>query len=92
MKLKLKLLRPFSETVGKSDLEIDFDDKTINDFLKKLISQYPKLKKEIFKDNSELTEYICIFVNDKPISALNGVNTLLKNGDEILFFMPISGG
>ena len=92
MKLKLKLLRPFSETVGKSDLEIDFDDKTINDFLKKLISQYPKLKKEIFKDNSELTEYICIFVNDKPISALNGPDTGLKNGDNLLFFIPVSGG
>lgn len=92
MKLKIKLLKPFSEAVGKSDLEIDFNDKTVDDLLKILITKYPKLKKEFFKDNYKITEYICIFVNDKPISALKGEDTLLTNGDEILFFMPISGG
>ena len=92
MRLKIKLLRPFSEAVGKSDLEIDFDENTLNDLLKFLVNKYPKLEKEFFKKNYELTEYIGIFVNDKPLSALKGIDTILKNGDEILFFMPISGG
>ena len=92
MKIKIKLLKPFSEVVGKRELEINFNEKTLNDLLKLLVNKYPKLDKEFFKDNSELTEYICIFINDKPLSALVGVDTLLKNGDEILFFMPISGG
>ena len=92
MKLKIKLLRPFSEAVGKSELEINFDDNTLNDFIKFLVNKYPKLEKEFFKNNYELTEYICIFVNDKPISAINGTNTILKDGDEILFFIPVSGG
>jgi MoaD family protein len=92
MKIKLKLLRPFSELIGKSEFEIDFNEKTLNNLLKFLVNKYPKLEKEFFKENYELTEYICIFINDKPLSALNGVDTLLKNGDEVLFFMPISGG
>jgi MoaD family protein len=92
MRLKIKLLRPFSEAVGKSDLEIDFEDNTLDDLLTFLINKYPKLEKEFFKNDRELTDYICIFINDKPISALNGVDTILKNDDEILFFMPISGG
>jgi len=92
MKLKIKLLRPFSEAVGKKELEIDFNQKTLNDLLKFLVNKYPKLEKEFFKENSELTEYICIFINDKPLTALNGIDTILDNDDEILFFMPISGG
>jgi MoaD family protein len=92
MNIKLKLLRPFSEVVGKGEIEIDFNEKTINDLLKFLVKKYPKLKNEFFKDDNELTEYICIFINDKPLSALKGVDTILKNGDEVLFFMPISGG
>lgn len=92
MKLRIKLLRPFSEAVGKSELEIGFNEKTLNDLLKFLINKYPRLEKELFKENSELTEYICIFINDKPLTALNGLDTNLKNADEILFFMPISGG
>ena len=92
MKLKIKLLRPFSNAVGKSELELDFDGMTLENLLKVLIDKYPKLKKEFYKKTNELTEYMSVFVNDKPISALNGINTELKDDDEILFFIPISGG
>jgi MoaD family protein len=92
VKLKLKLLKPFSNAVGKSELELDFNGSTLDDLLKVLVNRYPKLKKEFYTKTDELTEYICMFVNDKPISALKGLDTELKNDDEILFFIPISGG
>lgn len=92
MKLKIKLLKPFSDAVGKGELELDFDGVTLEDLLKVLVNRYPQLKKEFYTKAGKLTDYMCMFVNDKPISALNGVNTELKNGDELLFFVPISGG
>ena len=92
MKLKIKFLRPFSDAVGKSELEIDFDGTTFEDLLNILVNRYPKLKQEFYTKTDELTDYLCVFVNDKPIAALNGINTELKNGDELLFFIPISGG
>ena len=91
-KIKIKLLKPFSDAVGKSELEVDFNGSTLEDLLKVLVDRYPKLKKEFYTETDELTEYICVFVNDKPISALKGINTDLKNDDELLFFIPISGG
>ena len=92
MKLKIKLLKPFSDAVGKSELELDFDGATLEDMLKVLVNRYPRLKKEFYTKTGELTDYMCMFVNNKPISALNGINTELKNGDELLFFIPVSGG
>ena len=92
MKLKIKLLKPFSDAVGKSELELDFNGASLKDMLKILVNRYPKLKKEFYTKTDELTDYMCMFVNDKPISALNGINTELKNGDELLFFIPVSGG
>jgi len=92
MNLKIKFLRPFSNAVGKSELKLDFDGNTLEDMLKLLLDLHPPLKKEFYTKTDELTEYLCIFVNDKPISALNGIKTKLKNDDEILFFIPISGG
>lgn len=91
-KLKIKLLRPFSDAVGKGELEVDFDGVTLGELLKVLVDRYPKLKKEFYTKTDELSDYICMFVNDKSISALNGIKTELKNGDELLFFIPISGG
>ena len=92
MKLKIKLLKPFSDAVGKNELELDFNGITLEDLLKELVNRYPKLNKEFYKKPGDLTDYMCIFVNDKPTTSLNGVNTELKNGDELLFFIPISGG
>ena len=33
-----------------------------------------------------------VFVNDKPLSILNGMATKLNDSDELLIFVPISGG
>jgi MoaD family protein len=92
MKLKLNLLKPFSDVVGNKELGFDFNGKTIEDLFAELVEKYPKLKEELYTENNEITDYVSIFVNDKPLSALDGVNTKLKNGDELLFFVPISGG
>jgi MoaD family protein len=92
MKITIKLLRPFSEVVGKNELIIDFNGSTLDDLIKILTGKYPQLKKELFTEAEELTKYLCMFVNDKPITALNGLETKLKNDDEILFFIPVSGG
>ena len=92
MKIKIKLLKPFSNAVGKSEIDLDFNGHILKDLIKYLTNQYPNLKKKFYSETNEVTEYICIFINDKPASALNGIDTKLKNGDEILFFIPISGG
>ena len=92
MKITLKFLRPFKDITGKSELELDTEVRNLRDLLKVLIDKYPKLEKEIFRKEDELTDYICIFVNDKPISALNWLDTKLENGDNLLFFIPVSGG
>ena len=78
--------------IGKSEIEINTELKTLKELLINLIEKYPNLEKEFFKENYELTDYICIFVNDKPISALNMLETELKNNDNLLFFIPVSGG
>ncbi|MEE8565063.1 MAG: MoaD family protein [Candidatus Thermoplasmatota archaeon] len=92
MKLKIKFLKPFSKIIGKNELKLDFNGITFEDLLNVLVDKYPKLKNEFYTKTGELSDYIGIFVNDKPISALNGVKTEFKNGDELIFFFPISGG
>lgn len=92
MKLKIKLLKPFSDAIGKNELELDFNGIKFKDLITVIVNKYPQLKNEFYTNTGELTAYIAIFVNDKPLSALDGINTKLKNGDELVFFVPISGG
>ena len=92
MKLKLNMLKPFSDVIGKKELGFEFDGTTVEDLFKALVNKYPKLKEELYTEKDEVTDYVSIFVNDKPLSALDGTGTKLKNGDELLIFVTISGG
>ncbi len=92
MRLKLNLLKPFSDAVGKKELEIEFEGITLEELFRNLIQKYPKLKNDLLKENNQITDYVSVFINDKPLSVLNGMKTKLNNGDELLLFVPISGG
>ena len=92
MKLAIELTKPFSDAVGTRELELDFNGSTVEQLLKVLVDKYPKLKDEFYTETGEITDYIIVFVNDKPISALEELDTEVRDGDKILFFFPISGG
>jgi MoaD family protein len=92
MRLKVKLLKPFSDIVGKKELIQDIEGKTLDELFKALVEKYPKLKDQLYSKEDKLADHVNIFVNDKPISSQDDMSTVLKNDDEILLFIPISGG
>jgi molybdopterin synthase sulfur carrier subunit len=92
MKLKLNLLKPFSDAVGKKQLSLEFNGKTLGDLLFFLVEKYPKMRDDLLTEKNDITDYVSDFVNDKPLSVLDGEQTKLKEGDELLIFVPISGG
>jgi MoaD family protein len=92
MKVKVKLLSPFSDAAGKSELVMEFDGGTVEDLIGVLAEKYPKLKNEFYSSNGEITDYLAVFVNDKPAHTLDDEKTGLKDGDELLFFVPVAGG
>ncbi len=92
MKLIIELTKPFSDAVGKKEVAMDFEGSTFGELLSALAEQYPKLKKEFYEEDGEVTDYMVAFVNDKPVSCLDGMNTRLNDGDRVILFFPISGG
>lgn len=92
MKIKVKLLKPYSDIAGKGVVELDIQGKDVAFALKELCLQFPKLKGELFEESGEVTYSVNIFVNDKPLSANEEASTQLSEGDEILIFMPVGGG
>jgi MoaD family protein len=94
MRISLKLLRPFSDIVGKKELEVELEDPAGNmkSLLDKLSLEYPRFGEQIFDESGELDPYVNVFVNDKPLSILEGMDTKLRDGDAVLIFFPISGG
>jgi molybdopterin synthase catalytic subunit len=81
VKVRVKFFSVHREVVGKKELEIELRGKTsINEVLKLLITDYPKIRK----------------LMDSTIISLNHNNAngseLLKDGDEVALFPPVGGG
>lgn len=56
-----------------------------------LLVAYPDLGKKIFREGEELRG-VSIFVNGRSIRFLDGLDTLLGEGDELALFPPVAGG
>ncbi|HLR32237.1 MAG TPA: hypothetical protein VK074_07095, partial [Fodinibius sp.] len=67
----------------------DVQARTVGRLLKGIIRRFKRLKQEIPLDNDDLYEYVGLFVNGNDIQELDGLDTSLEAGDEVLV-RPIS--
>lgn len=92
MELKVKLLKPFSDIVGEKELCLDIEGETMGDLLKVLVEKHPKLREQLYSKKESLSDHVNVFVNEEPVTDRDEMSTRLHDGDEILLFIPISGG
>ncbi|WP_457590625.1 ubiquitin-like small modifier protein 1 [Geoglobus sp.] len=76
-------------TGGKRKVEVQAG--SVKELLDRLFEEFPGLREKLLRDG-ELTPFINIFVNGEDIRYLNGIDTELKDGDEVAFIPAISGG
>jgi len=80
-----------SKTVTIADTCSNF---TVKDLIQQIVLDVPALKTDIIiqQTNGSVKTNALILINDREISVLNGVDTLLANGDEIIFIPVVHGG
>ena len=89
--VKVKILGPLRKLVGgKGELEVEA--KTIREVIVKLGQINPEIKARILDENGEVRRFINIYLNNEDIRFLKGLDTDLKNGDEISIIPAIAGG
>jgi MoaD family protein len=92
MKIKVKLLKPFSDIAGCDELDLEFSGDNIQNALDEMCKLYPDLRKELFDEKGDIDFNINIFINDKPMTASDDATTQLSEDDVLLIFMPVAGG
>jgi molybdopterin synthase sulfur carrier subunit len=90
--VNLKLFANLREIAQTSSLTITGD--TVMDVLLSLVEQYPPLNELIFEQEEEMKRrgYINVFLNGNNIKHMEGLDTILNDGDEMGVFPPVSGG
>jgi len=78
----------FGENV-KAELSEETDLKTA---LSDMASQYPAGSELLFDKDGGIRRHIIIQVNHKRIAASKAEEVILKDGDKIVIYPPVSGG
>ncbi|HRQ22547.1 MAG TPA: MoaD/ThiS family protein [Anaerolineales bacterium] len=77
-------------TSGQS--EVNVNGANIAEALADLTAQYPAIQPHLFNENGELRPFVNLFVGERNIRDLQGINTPVNEGDRVMLVPSIAGG
>jgi molybdopterin synthase sulfur carrier subunit len=72
--------------------EVEAEGKTVRELIEDLERRYAGIKARLCDESGEVRRFVNIFVNDEDIRFLQGLDTELKEGDEVSIIPAIAGG
>lgn len=71
---------------------VEVHARSVGEALAKLTEQYPALKKNLYADDGNLRSFVNVYKGDSNIKDLNGLETEVRIGDELIIVPSIAGG
>ena len=81
-------LRSFTERNAKIELE----GGSVEEILNALLDEYPEIGKALLDEEKRLRPFVNVYVNDRNMDVMEGLQTKVDSGDEILLLPVIAGG
>ena len=95
MRVKIKTIYHLKRALGTGEVEVDLPEGTkVRGLLFRMIEMGgDKLSRHLFKpETGTLRPQIRLMVNGQDVGFLNGMDTALKDGDEVLLLPLAAGG
>ena len=81
-------LRQF--TGGNSRIAVEAA--TVGEALERLTSEHANLRRHLYSDKNELRNFVNVYLNDEDIRHRAGIETAVKEGDQLMIVPAIAGG
>ena len=91
MSVTVVIPTPLRQFAGGNS-EIEIEAATAGEALEKLTTEHAELKKHLYNDGGNLRNFVNVYVGDEDIRDLEGLETEVKTGGEILIVPSIAGG
>lgn len=93
MEVTVRFIGVFRAVSERSNLTINLEDAVhVREAVERILEKLPELKKTSMGPRPKDAElHTLILLNGREISVLNGLDTILQDGDEIVF-IPVSHG
>lgn len=91
MAVKVRIPAPL-QSITRGASEIEVQGQTVREVIDALERNYPGIKARLCDESGELRRFVNVFVNDQDVRVLQGLDTELKDDDEISIIPAIAGG
>ncbi|MDX1992575.1 MAG: ubiquitin-like small modifier protein 1 [bacterium] len=89
----VRLFATLRDIAGTKEIQIPFrDGQTVRELLSDVTVLHPKLGTAIVHPNGELTGLVHILVHGRNIYWLDGLDTTIREDDQLVFLPPSAGG
>lgn len=93
MEVEVKLFGPVREDIGEKTLRRTLPEKaTVDDLVDDLVGAFPRLDGRFVDDEGELNSSVNITVAGTNVRQLDGLSTVLDDGDVVRVAPPVVGG
>jgi molybdopterin synthase sulfur carrier subunit len=94
MIVNVKFIGSFRSLSGKDKLALRFEDSLpLRKVIREMVGELPKLEEALIdRELDEPKTSMLILVDGKEISVLNGLDTVIRDGDEVVFVPVLHGG
>lgn len=90
MAVTIKLPTPLRRHVGQART-VELEAGCVGDALHRLVSLYPGMGETLYDGDGALKPFVRIFVGDRDIDDLQGVDTPLGGGEVVSIVPPVAG-
>jgi sulfur-carrier protein len=91
MSVTVYIPTPFRRATNNRD-RLQVQAPTVGGLLDQLEGEYESLRGLVRDEGGEVHRHVNIYVNNEEIEALSGLETPLKDGDEVTIIPALAGG
>jgi MoaD family protein len=93
MGITVKFIGALRRASGKNTQVLDCEECSVKQLIDKISASSPDVKRNLIGGEGENQRpNALVLVNGREISVLNGLNTILKDDDEVVFIPVVHGG
>lgn len=91
MAVKVKIPTPLRGLTSEQDT-VPGEGSTVAELVEHLETTFPGMRERLCDDDGELRRFVNIYVNGEDVRFLQGIESALKEGDEISIVPAVAGG
>ena len=89
--MNIQIPTPLRAYTGGKDT-VSIPGATVSAAFQQLTSHYPELKEHLFTPEGKLRSFVNVYLNDEDVRFLGGLETAVKDGDNVTVLPAVAGG